>query len=137
MGAGTAKVARTAAVNAVNTSLTARETVSMPETSDTYTVMRAFGGLSDQTWSLYVQLAAMAFSLGLGFIRRSWNAIWVALAVGLLANIVGQVLIAGGGEGALVGMVILPAYCGMLALMGWAAGRLLLPARRKHSAEAL
>lgn len=105
----------------------------MPETADTYSVMRGFGGLSDQTWSVCIQLAGMAFSLGLGFVRRSRNSIWVAMAVGLLANVVGQVFIAGGGEGAIVGMVILPAYCGILALAGWAAGRFLLPVRRIHS----
>lgn len=71
--------------------------------------------VSDSILSLFIQVFTMVFVLVTAH-RFGKGAFAFGAFAMLLANIVGQIVVAGGGPGACVGMVALPAY-GML--MAW------------------
>lgn len=101
-----------------------------------YRMMGGRLGYSDDAWSLIVQLAGLgvAFVVGLASLRRS--PVLAAVVLGLIVNVVAQIVIAGGGPGAFVGFFILPLACCVAASLGkgirWVAEGLLR--RRKASA---
>lgn len=68
-------------------------------------------GISGALASLIIQILALIASFALGALGYRRHPLSVALVIGLSANIVGQIIFAGGGPGACVGMVIIPLYC--------------------------
>lgn len=76
-----------------------------------------------QGWSLAIQLVAICAAAAIGTTWRARTAVPLAIVAGLTANIVAQVLFAGGGPGACVGFVLLPGYCVGAALGGAALSR--------------
>jgi hypothetical protein len=76
-------------------------------------------GLSDEGWSLAVQVCGLllAFIFGLLFSRRSAR-LPAAIALGILINIVAQIFLAGGGPGAFVGFLFLPFVFALMAAFG-------------------
>ena len=88
---------------------------------ETYRVMRALGGFSDQRWSLVVQIAGLAVSFLFGIALHRRRSLILAVIAGTLANFVGQFLISGGGGEACVGVVTLPLFCVLCAFGGGAA----------------
>lgn len=75
--------------------------------------------MSMESLSLFVQLAGlgMAFLVGL-FAPRGQNRVGTAIGIGLVANVVGQLVIAGGGPGAFVGFLMLPVFCIVCLMIG-------------------
>jgi hypothetical protein len=75
-----------------------------------YRAMRNRLGLSDDAWSLLVQGlgALLALLLGLFWTTERRRPIGEAVVLGLVVNVVAQIVIAGGGPGAFVGFVGLP-----------------------------
>lgn len=71
----------------------------------------------DSFLSLFIQLFTMIYILIASPRNRKGTAIWHGAFFMLLANIVGQIVVAGGGPGACVGMVALPTLGMMLALV--------------------
>ncbi len=76
-------------------------------------------GISDDVLSLVVQLLgfALAFVLGLMW-PRGKSPMAAAVVLGLIVNVVAQILIAGGGPGAFVGFFVLPLLCMLAAALG-------------------
>jgi hypothetical protein len=87
-------------------------------------------GISDDTLSLIIQLLgfALAFVVGLASPGNK-SPMAVAILLGLVVNVVAQIVIAGGGPGALVGFVALPLLCMLAAVLGKGL-RSLTPSRR-------
>ncbi len=75
-------------------------------------------GVSGEVLSLAIQILALAASFILGTSRCRRALLLSALAIGVVANIVGQVILAGGGPGACAGMVMLPLFCAFASLVG-------------------
>ena len=76
-------------------------------------------GVSTDVLSLAIQLSGIALSFMLGLARRRRRSpVGAAVAIGVIVNIVAQVLIAGGGPGAFVGFVFLPLACLLAAALG-------------------
>jgi hypothetical protein len=84
--------------------------------------------LSPETCSLIVQILAICIAGVLGAVCRVKSAVSIALGEAVVANILAQIVIAGGGPGACAGFILLPAYCAGAALLGAALRRLI---RRK------
>jgi hypothetical protein len=84
-----------------------------------YRVMGGRFGISDDVWSLIVQLLGfvIAFVVGLACAPRK-SPMVAAVVLGLIVNVVAQILIAGGGPGAFVGFVALPLICMLAAALG-------------------
>jgi hypothetical protein len=82
--------------------------------------------LSREYASLAIQILGMLSAFLIGLARYDKSRTLVALgciACGLVANVVGQILVAGGGPGAFCGFVVLPAYALVAGLLGRALGR--------------
>lgn len=92
-----------------------------------FQMMRGLLGWSDQSWSLAVQMLGLATAFLIGGLGRSRRGILAALAVGLAANVIGQLFIAGGGPGFCVGLVLLPVFCAMSYGVGRVAARWIRP----------
>lgn len=77
-----------------------------------------------ETWSAeYGSLAVQITGVAIGFILGTRNPrfpVAALILLGVATNFVAQILIMGGGEGAFVGMILLPIYC----LLANRAGRL-------------
>lgn len=84
-----------------------------------YRVMRGALGLTDDIWSFVVQIAGMVLCLLIGLLGPiELRLLSVAILIGLIINIVGQIVIAGGGPGAFVGFFALPLWCWLAAGIG-------------------
>lgn len=68
-------------------------------------------GIPGTTWSLIFQIVAISMSLFLGAVGRRRGLWAAAVSLGLGANVIGQLILAGGGPGACAGFVLLPVYC--------------------------
>lgn len=75
-------------------------------------------GVSGDIWSLVIQLAAMAVSFFIGLRSHDRPLLRVTVPIGIAANLLGQVVFAGGGPGACAGMVLIPIYCLVAAYIG-------------------
>jgi hypothetical protein len=84
-----------------------------------YRVMRNRLGFSDDEWSAIVQAmgALLAFLIGLFWTGRR-RPIPEAVVLGLVVNVVAQILIAGGGPGAFVGFFGLPVVYVVATVLG-------------------
>lgn len=80
--------------------------------------MITFLGVSGEIWSLVIQLAAVVVSFTIGLRGYDRPLLHAALPIGIVANVLGQIVFAGGGPGACVGMVIIPIYCLIGAYIG-------------------
>jgi len=76
-------------------------------------------GLSGNAWSLVIQLMAFAIVFLIGLLGFRGSLLIVALALGVPANVIGQIVFAGGGPSACVGFVGIPLWC---LASGWAGG---------------
>lgn len=76
-------------------------------------------GVSGDVVSIVVQIVGLlaCFAIGASGYRKSLTSI--TLVIGLSANVLGQIVFAGGGPGACAGMVIIPLFC----LLGGHVGR--------------
>jgi hypothetical protein len=84
-----------------------------------YRVMGNRFGILDDVWSLIVQLLGFLVAFVLGVVWRPGKSpMLAAAALGLMVNIVAQILIAGGGPGAFVGFVAFPLLCMLAAAIG-------------------
>jgi hypothetical protein len=94
-----------------------------------YRVMRNRFGMSDDRWSLVVQVLGFiaAFLLGLAW-TPGRSPTLAAVALGVAVNVVAQIVIAGGGPGAFVGFVALPLFCVVAATVGKAVRAVVAPA---------
>lgn len=93
-------------------------------------VLHGLLGLSDQSWALVVQLFGLFASFVFGATRRGFSNWLVPLGIGLVINLAGQVILAGGGEGAFAGFVVLPAFSALAWTLGVLVGRGVNLARR-------
>lgn len=76
-------------------------------------------GVSDDVLSLVVQLLGFALAFAVGLVSpRGKSPMAAAVVLGLIANVVAQILIAGGGPGAFVGFITLPLLCMLAAALG-------------------
>jgi hypothetical protein len=84
-----------------------------------YRVMRNRLGFSDDEWSAVLQAlgALLAFLIGLAWTGRR-RPIPEAVGLGVVVNVVAQIVIAGGGPGAFVGLVVLPLIYIIAAAIG-------------------
>jgi hypothetical protein len=84
-----------------------------------YRVMESRFGISDDLWSLVIQLIGLliAFVIGLAWVPGK-SPMLAAIAVGVIVNVVAQILISGGGPGAFVGFVALPLFYMLAAALG-------------------
>lgn len=98
---------------------------------DTYRMMRGLWGLSDQYWSLVIQLAGlvMMFAAGMRVPNRIRRIVLASLS-GLAVDIIAQLLIAGGGPEVYVGFVVFPILFSAAAELGRLASFLIGRARR-------
>jgi len=80
--------------------------------------MITFLGVSGDIWSLVIQLAAVAVSFIIGLRGYDRPLLHVTLPIGIAANVLGQIVFAGGGPGACAGMVIIPIFCLIAAYIG-------------------
>jgi hypothetical protein len=84
-----------------------------------YRVAGARLGISDDVLSLVVQLLGFAIAFVVGLVwPRNKSPMAAAVVLGLLVNVVVQILNAGGGPGALAGFVALPLLCMLAAALG-------------------
>ena len=84
-----------------------------------YRVAGAPFGIPDDVLSLIVQLIGFAFAFVLGLMwPRAKSPMAAAIVLGLIVNVVAQVLMAGGGPGAFVGFLVLPLFCMLAAALG-------------------
>jgi hypothetical protein len=83
---------------------------------------RALGGglgISDDAFSLIVELLGLVLAFILGVLwPRGKSPMAAAAVLGLVVNVVAQILIAGGGPGAFVGFVAVPLLCMLAAVLG-------------------
>jgi hypothetical protein len=75
-------------------------------------------GISDDMLSLVVQVLGLMFAFVLGLTWRGKSLMAAAIALGVIVNVVAQMVIAGGGPGAFVGFVVLPVLCMLAAAFG-------------------
>jgi hypothetical protein len=76
-------------------------------------------GISDDMLALIIQLLGFAIAFVVGLAGTSRSALTpAAIVIGLAANVVGGIIIAGGGPGAFVGFVAIPLICIVAAFLG-------------------
>jgi hypothetical protein len=80
--------------------------------------------VTNETASLVVQLVAICAAGAAGAACRPSTYVPLAIAGGIAANALGQIVLAGGGPGACVGFVLLPSYCVGSAATGAILARL-------------
>ena len=80
--------------------------------------MVTFFGISGEACSLLTQLLAMGICFLIGLAGFRGSLFLVALIFGIAANVLGQIVFAGGGPGACVGFVAIPLMCLLSAWMG-------------------
>ena len=68
--------------------------------------------------SLVIQIVSICGAFGLGLSRYRGELTGWSVLLGLFADIIGQVFLAGEGPGAFVGLVILPVYCILASHLG-------------------
>lgn len=93
--------------------------------------MRLFG-LSGEALSLITQVVAFFVAFLCGLLGSPRGLLASLIGLGLLANIVGQIIFAGGGEGAFAGMCGLPLICIFFGYLGRGT-RLLFESRRSKA----
>jgi hypothetical protein len=93
-------------------------------------------GWSDDFWSLVVQTAGFAISVLIGLLApRELRLLVPAVAMGLAIDVIGMIVIAGGGPGACVGLVAFPLYCWLAMGIGRLFRRGIGAARRRFSSH--
>jgi hypothetical protein len=90
-----------------------------------------FCGISGDTWSVVIQIAALVLAFAYGVVGDPRSLTAVAVALGLVADVLGQFVFAGGGPGAFAGLMIIPIVCVIAAHLGCGLGWLLGNRRRR------
>jgi hypothetical protein len=100
-----------------------------------YAYMQGFLGLSDGDWSFVFLLASLVFSFLIGILcgkTRSCEA--VTISIGIVENVVGNLILGGGGGPAFVGFLVIPLICFIAYRIGcavrWAVQKLKLHHRK-------
>jgi hypothetical protein len=76
-------------------------------------------GLSDDMWSLVLQIVGFCIAFLIGLLRNPLRSFGLTVVVlGLVTNVIAQIFIAGGGPGAFVGFFVIPLYCWIAAWLG-------------------
>src|SRR5262249_54958051 len=83
-----------------------------------FRMMREWLGISDDHWSLIMQIAGFVIAFIMGFRSRRRSPLAAAAFLGFVINMIAQIFIAGGGPGAFVGFAALPLLCILSACLG-------------------
>lgn len=94
-----------------------------------YRVMRGLLGQSDSMWSLIIQIIGILLSLVIGFYLQSRSAVMPIALLGWSVDVVAQMIIAGEGPGAFVGLFAFPIMYWIAIMFGRSARELVRPRR--------
>jgi hypothetical protein len=83
--------------------------------------------MPNELLSLYAQIVFLAAAFLIGIKSRNKRAAWLGIPLGIAMDVFCQFVIAGGGPGAFVGLLIFPIYCILLILLGWKVGQWFQP----------
>ena len=77
-----------------------------------------YRGVSGEWLSLLTQIAAFVISLALGLAGVRKGLTGLLVGIGIVADVLGQIVFAGGGPGACVGFVVFPILCVAIGHIG-------------------
>lgn len=83
-----------------------------------YRMMNDLFGWSDDVWAFAIQIIGMAVIFLIGLLRKKPRLMLDALVVGLLVDIVAELIVAGGGPSAFVGLFIFPILFYIVGFIG-------------------